>query len=295
MIRDRINRHLPAGLKIGFGTLYVHTDRGTSLIERVSQWRYIDRWHDAGVLTFVAMMFASLSAMIWVGLRTVQTTPEPTAAQQPTNLVAIPGVNDFLPWSAAAYILVVLLIAAFAHEIAHGVAMRAEDVTLEEVGVAFLLGIPIAAYVKPDDDEFESLSVWPKARILSAGVFANIGIFVVTTALFMLPHTGSVIDAFLTYFGVIFGGGIPTSSSVAGLGVTTNLLFWTWFFNLNLAFVNALPVVVLDGGRVAGLLGEVIETPYLSEIWVSRGIMATTTVVTLAAFIVAVFGPLFLS
>jgi membrane-associated protease RseP (regulator of RpoE activity) len=295
MIRDRINRRLPGGLKIGVGTLYVHTDRGTSLIERVSQWRYIDRWHDAGVLTFVAMMFASLSAMIWVGLRTVQTTPEPTAAQQPTNLVAIPGVSDFIPWSAAAYILVVLLITAFAHEIAHGVAMRAEDVPLEEVGVAFLLGVPIAAYVKPDDDEFETLSVWPKARILSAGVFANIVIFVVTTALFMLSYTGSVIDAFLTYFGVIFGGGIPTASSVAGLGVTTNLLFWTWFFNLNLAFVNALPVVVLDGGRIAGLLGEVIETPCLSETWVSRGIVATTTVVTLAAFIVAVFGPLFLS
>jgi membrane-associated protease RseP (regulator of RpoE activity) len=293
MIRDRLTAALPDQIKVGYGTLYIHTNRGIEYIDAFASLPYIDRLSDVGVATFIFSMFASLAVLVVTGLSTLQSPPEPTAAQDPVNLLAIPGLNDFLPVAATAYIVIALVIATGVHELAHGITMRSADVTVEEVGIVTLLVVPIAAYVMPDEEEYENASVHSRARILSAGVFANLLVFAVTSFLFLLPGSGSAIEAFLAYFGSVYGGGAPAAEAVASLGVVTNVLFWTWFFNLNLAFVNALPVMTLDGGRVAGLLGELVPTPFSTSV-TATAIMGVTTIGTAGVFVIAVFGPLFL-
>lgn len=293
MIREKLNNALPSSVTIGYVTIYIHTDRGLKYLDSLAEWEYIDRFHDVGVLTFILSMIASLGILASIVVSVLQAPPEPTAAQEPVNLLAIPGVNDFLPLSATVYLLIALFIAAAAHEVAHGIAMRAEDVTVEEVGVALLVVFPIAAYVMPEDEEFTSVTTRGKARILCAGVFANLLVFVITSLLFLLPGTGSPIDAFMTYFGAALGGELPQPGDVAALGAITNTLFWTWFFNLNLAFVNVLPVIFLDGGRVAGLLGELIELPVTESI-ATNLIVSITSIATVSVFLLAVFGPAFL-
>lgn len=293
MIRDRLSAVLPEQVRVGFGTLYIHTDRGIDYIDRVSEWRYTDEVSDFGVLTFILTSILSVVVLAFTAVTTVQSTPEPGPAQDPVNLLAIPGVNDFLPVAATAYIILALVIATGAHELAHGITMRAADVTIEEVGIATILVIPMAAYVLPDEEEFDNASVRSRARILSAGVFANLIVFAVTSLLFLLPGSGSPIVAYSAYFGAVFNGSIPAAETVSSLGVVTNVLFWTWFFNVNLAFVNALPVMLLDGGRVAGLLSEVLPEKMGQSVTPMR-VSSIGTVGVLVVFTLAVFGPLFL-
>lgn len=295
MIRERINDRLPDSVKLGYGTIYIYTEQGLNYMDRLADWKHIDRATDAGVATFLASMVAAFGVLVWISISMLQSTPEPTEAQDPVNLLAIPGVNEFLPLAATAYIVFALFVAAGVHEAAHGVAMRAEEVTVDELGIILLLGFPIAAYVMPDDDEFEAASVRSRARILSAGVFANLFVFGITSLLFALPGTGSPIDAFLVYFGAVFGGSASASGTVGSLGIVTNLLFWVWFFNVNLAFVNVLPVFTLDGGRIAGLLPELsdVSIPVKPDA-TSLAIVSATSVGTLAVFSLAVFGPLIL-
>lgn len=280
-------------LRVGYGTLYIHTERGLEYLDELSEWKYIDQYNDAGIVVFLLSMLASFVVLGMIALSTVRSPPESTAAQDPVNLVALPGVNEFLPLAAAVHILIALLIAAGVHELAHGLAMRAEDVTIEEVGIVVLLVVPIAAYVLPDEDEFESANVRGRARIFSAGVFANLIVFALATAVFLLPGTGGMVDSFLTYFGATVGGDLPTSADVTELGFFTSTLFWVWFFNINLAFVNVLPLVFLDGGHIVGLASEFFDLPVRDKI-ASYGIVGFTTIGTISVFLLAVFGPVLL-
>ena len=320
MVPDSIARRLPANVRLGVGTVYVHTERGRGLVDRCSRWRHADRYHDAGVVACGVSMVVALVTLAWVGLSVARSPPEPTAAQKPTNLVAVPGVNEFLPLSAALYILLGLLVAAAAHELAHAVAMRAEGVAVDEIGVAFLGCIPVAAYVLPEEADFEAASVRSRARVFAAGVLANLLVFAACSVAFLLPGAGSPVTAFLAYFGAVFGGSAASAADVAALGPLTNVLFWTWFFDLNLAFVNVLPVATLDGGKLVGLLPELrvsadgpgpagrsapadvsvdaaIESPPTRDSdarRASRLLVGATTLATGGAFVLAVFGPVFL-
>ena len=292
MVLDRVNERLPSGVRLGYGTLYLYLEGRPSAVERIASWRHIDHWHDLGIVSFVLSMGLALVTLLAVGANMIRAQPEPTPAQEPVNLLAIPGVNDFLPLSAAVYIVIALLIGAIAHEFAHAVAMRAEDVRIEEFGIGCLFLVPMAAYVKPDDEAFENASVRSRTRILAAGAYANLWVFLVTSLLFFFPWVGSPIDAFVVYFGAIYGQPFPTAETVASLGVATNLLFWTWFFNLNLAFVNVLPVAFLDGGRVVGMVGELVDLPRLDARSAQIGITAVATLGTIGLFVLAVFSPL---
>lgn len=294
MIRETLNNRLPDAVTVGYGTIYISTSRGLEYMDDLASWDYIDRFHDVGIITFLASMITALGVLAAIAVSVLQSPPEPTAAQDPVNLLAIPGVNEFLPLSATLYIVIALFIAAGAHELAHGVAMRAEDVAVEEVGIALLIVVPIAAYVMPEDEGYNSATTHGKARILCAGVFANLIVFAITSLLFLLPFAGNPIDVFMTYFGAVLGGELPQPGDVAAIGAFTNVLFWTWFFNLNLAFVNTLPIVTLDGSRVAALIAELIEIPVTDTI-ATKAIIGTTSVATLGIFVLAVFGPLILS
>lgn len=288
---DRLNDRLPNGTKLGAGTFYVFSGNPPNIMQRIAEWRHIDRWHDTGVAVFITMMLAATGVLGHAAITTALNPPEPTAAQNPLNLIAIPSLNDFLPWSAGLFILAALVVAAAVHEGAHGIAMLAEDIDIEEIGIGLLLGIPIAAYVKPNESAFEAASPRARARVLSAGAVANLLVFLVTSAAFLLPGTGDPVAAFEVYFGAASGGTLPTAADVAALSAVTNTLFWTWFFNINLAFVNVLPAAILDGGRVAGIAGEVVDVPRIKQEWASKSVVAVSTSVTLAAFVATVFGP----
>lgn len=285
-----INSHLPDGVKMGLGTVYLYRTHESGRLEELAQSRPVRLFARASVPLFVLIMLGSLALFVHEALDVFLTDPQPTAANNPVNMVAIPGVNDLLPLAAIEYIIVSLLVAAAIHEGSHGIVMMAEGVDLKEYGVGLLLFIPIAAYVLPDEDGFENASTLSRVRVYAAGVVSNVAVSFVALAWFFLPWTVGSAEVFAVYFGPLFGGQIPTASVIAAIGPVGNFLFWSWFFHINLGLLNALPIAILDGGRIVSDVSDNFVGP-VAGYGGGSVVLAISSVLTTVVFTYAVFGP----
>jgi membrane-associated protease RseP (regulator of RpoE activity) len=185
----------------------LHTKRGRELLDRLSRpKRFWRAFSNVGVgialvvmvLSFVFVVFAAVSALY---------TAERTAVTEPRNVVVIPGVNDFLPLSVAPEIVFGLLVALVAHEGAHGLLCRVEDIDIESMGVALLAFIPIGAFVEPDHESQLRADRGGKTRMFAAGVTANIVVTIAAFGLLFGPVAGSIAVA----PGAAVGGAFPGS------------------------------------------------------------------------------------
>lgn len=286
--RERINSRLPTGLKVGTSlvTIYPHTTR-VEFVDDLADTPGVRTWTAIGRAIFRIVMAISVALIGFAAVTALLGSTEATAANDPANMVAIPGVNDFIPWSAAGYALGALFLSAFLHELAHGVAARLEGVPVEEMGLGFILAIPVAAYVRVDEDALEAAAPAARRRILAAGVMANLSLTAIAGAVFLLPGL-DLAAAFWTYFGLVRGGTAATAADVGALGFVANSAFWLLFINANLVVLNALPALPMDGGR---FLRADIESV------TDRGTPGPTTVtwtltgLTVVAFAMALFGP----
>ncbi|WP_306054869.1 site-2 protease family protein [Natronococcus wangiae] len=292
-VEERINESLPRRLKIGAGVLYLHTSAGSDHLDALADRPVWDRWHDLSIGLLLACQVAVLGVVLagaWIALQ----QPEPTAMNAPENAIAIPGVNAFMPLAAAPYVIGALVIATVVHELGHAIACRREGVPLREVGVALLFGVvPLAAYVLPGE-ELDDASRQARLRVFAAGVANNLVVTVAALAVLLAPFTGTATGAYTLYFGwALIGGAPPTAGSIAALGAATNLAFWTAFLSANFGLLNALPVAVLDGGRVLSLVleegGERIGRPLSA--WRRQVVVHVAGVVAVLAVAVAILGP----
>lgn len=292
-VRDAADDRLPAGVSPGLLSLRIHTDRGQGALDRIARYRAWDAWHDLGAAT-VLLLQAGLVPLLALVAARATTRSEPTPVNDPANAVVIPGVNEFMPVAVAGYVVVALVLATAVHEAAHAVAFRREGVRLQEWGVVLLGGvIPLAGYALPGE-EIRHASPRSRIRIYSAGVLSNVVLGVVAFAGLLLPATASPVEAYVTYFGwAVVGGAPPTAATVGALGVASNLLFWSAFLNVNLAVTNALPVGILDGGRVLKLVLQETATRFSIPTRAVAGAVTTVGVVTALFVVAALFAPHF--
>lgn len=253
-LERRANAVLPDPLKLGALTLYLHTSRGVDRLDALAARRFWDRWTDAGVVALLLLQVGGLG-LVAVGAWSALGRETATALNDPANVVAVPGLNEFMPIAAAPYVVVALVAATVVHEGGHAVACRRAGVPVVEVGVALLLGVlPVAAYVLPGE-ELDAAPTRAKLRVYAVGVFHNVLLALLAYGVLLSPVTASPRVAFVAYFGwALVGGSAPTAATVAGLGVLTNLAFWLALLNANFGLLNALPVAALDGGRVLDLV-----------------------------------------
>jgi membrane-associated protease RseP (regulator of RpoE activity) len=92
---------------------------------------------------------------------------------------------------------------------------------------------------------------------------------------------------------------VPFSDSLAAfyshpLGsqwhVFANVLFWLWFFNVNVAVFNALPIYPLDGGRMFNIALRNVLRGREREKLIS-GITAAVTAVLVLVFVITIVVP----
>ncbi|MFP8952068.1 site-2 protease family protein [Natrialbaceae archaeon A-arb3/5] len=195
--------------------LTFHTKRGRDFLDWLSgPKRFWRAWANIGigislvvmVTMFVFLLFAAIAAM---------SSPQPsTTVQQPRNVLVIPGVNDFLPLSAAPGIIFGLLVGLVVHEGGHGLLCRVEDIDIESMGVAMLAIIPIGAFVEPDQKSSKEASRGGQTRMFAAGVTNNFAITLLAFALLFGPIAGAIAVA----PGAAVGGVEPGSpASDAGI------------------------------------------------------------------------------
>ncbi|NLB00986.1 MAG: PDZ domain-containing protein [Methanomicrobiales archaeon] len=122
------------------------------------------------LLVVVVSVFMTLALLLAVPQLLVH-TPEPTGIYDPRNLLAIPGVNQAIPITAAVFIGLLLTIVI--HEFGHAILARVEDMRVKSMGLLIAV-IPIGAFVEPDEEDVEAAKGMPKIRMFGAGITNNI-------------------------------------------------------------------------------------------------------------------------
>ncbi len=98
----------------------------------------------------------------------------------------IPGVT--VKGIALIYILVNIGIAILVHELSHAAASKSVGVNVRSTGFILAVIIP-AAFIEPDEEEFNKARLRDKAKILSAGPASNLALaLVMLLAISMLAH-----------------------------------------------------------------------------------------------------------
>ncbi len=208
------NGLLPQSVKTQGPILTIHTKRGRNFLEWLSGpkrfWRALANLGVGMAIVFMGAMFFFLLTAAFAALQTTEATP----AQQPQNILVIPGVNDFLPLSVLFEIVFGLLVGLVVHEGGHGLLCRVEDIEIESMGVALLAVLPIGAFVEPEQESSTAASRGAQTRMFSAGVLFNVIVTIIAFGLLFGPVVGAIAVA----PGAAVGGVAPGSSAeTAGL------------------------------------------------------------------------------
>ncbi|ELZ22568.1 peptidase M50 [Haloterrigena salina JCM 13891] len=207
---------LPAWVGVWGPVVTLETENGLGALDRLARPRYRRfwrRWTSAGVAVSLSLLVV-MTAVVLFAAYVALTREAATQVNQPRNVLAIPGVNDFLPLAATPAILVGLAVAVVVHEFSHGLLARVEGVAVESAGLIFLAFTPFGAFVGIDEDDETAASTADRNRIYAAGIANNLAVALVAfLALFLLVST-----SIAAVSGVAVGGVYPeTPADRAGL------------------------------------------------------------------------------
>ncbi|WP_299268662.1 site-2 protease family protein [Halorientalis sp.] len=194
MMAFRTQGWLPSYIRVSGPITTVHTKRGRAFLNWLAAprrfWRaYGNIGVGIALVTMGAMLVVVLTAALGSLLSPGQT---PSEVRNPQNVLVIPGVNEFLPLSAAPGIVFGLLVGLVVHEGGHGLLCRVEDIDIDSMGLAFLAFIPVGAFVEPDEESRSEADRGSQTRMFSAGVMNNFAITVIAFALLFGPVAGSI-------------------------------------------------------------------------------------------------------
>ena len=171
--------------EIGLGYAFYRTKRLNNLIDRLSSkgkfiWKFL--W-DIGVISGLGILIVGLAFFtINIPLFFLPTSDGTSSAIAITPV--IPGIT--ISFQSLPYFLIAIMIGAAAHEFAHGIAARVEEVDLKSTGL-FIFLVFFGAFVEPDDQSFNQKSRRSKTRIMAAGALANMIVAVVCILILILP------------------------------------------------------------------------------------------------------------
>jgi membrane-associated protease RseP (regulator of RpoE activity) len=123
-------------------------------------------------VAMVIIVSVLMTAMLILSLQTtIVHQPEPTAVNEIRNVLAIPGVNEFIPLTLA--VLFGLIVTMVVHEFGHAILCRIEGIRIKSMGILIPV-VPIGAFVEPDEDDQEQTKGLAKMRMFGAGITNNI-------------------------------------------------------------------------------------------------------------------------
>jgi len=198
---------LPSSLQVSGPITTIHTERGKALLDRLARRRRFWRaWANVGVGFGLLVMVGMFLTIVFSGISGLQ-RPEANPIRTPTDALVLPGVNEFLPLSAAPEIVFGLVVAMVIHEGGHGLLCRVEDIEIDSMGLALFTLIPIGAFVEPDEESQRAADRGSRTRMFAAGVTNNFVLTVLALLLLFGPVAGSIsaVD------GVAVGGSLPGS------------------------------------------------------------------------------------
>ena len=161
----------------------IKTDRVGFFDRFLSLQAFFRIYGTIGVVTVILVSVAMVALLFFSLYFTIQTRPEPTAVNEIGNVLAIPGVNQFIPFTFAVWFG--LLVTMTVHEFGHAILCRIEGIKVKTMGV-LLAVIPIGAFVEPDEEDQEKTKGLSKMRMLGAGITNNIVVGIACFAVLIL-------------------------------------------------------------------------------------------------------------
>jgi len=206
--------YVPESVSLTGPVTTIRTQRGRALLNRLARReRFWRAWGNVGVgIALVVMVLAGF--VVALTIVAVINQPEAQAVENPQNVLVIPGVNDFLPLSAAPEIVFGLLVGLVVHEGGHGLLCRVEDIEIDSMGIISLAFVPIGAFVEPDATDQQAADRGAQTRMFAAGITNNFAVSAIALLL-LVPVAGAVAVA----PGAPVGDTLPGSGAEqAGLG-----------------------------------------------------------------------------
>jgi len=201
---------LPEYVRVSGPITTLHTQRGKAVLDWLARpKRFWRAWGNFGIGIALVVMIGAFLLVMTAAYGVFTDPPEATAVNQPRNVLVIPGVNDFLPLSAAPEIVFGLLVGLVVHEGGHGLLCRVEDIEIESMGLALLTVVPLGAFVEPDEENRQRADRGGQTRMFAAGVTNN---FAVSALAFLLLF-GPVVGAIAPVAGVPIGNTVPGSAA----------------------------------------------------------------------------------
>jgi len=207
---------LPSFVSTSGPVTTLSTKRGKQFLDWAARperlWR---AWGNFGLGLAAVVLVGVLFALVFAGVTTLANPPEPSAVSQPSNVLVIPGVNDFLPLSVAPEIVTGLFVGIVVHEFGHGLMCRVEDIEVASMGVALLAVLPVGAFVEPEQESQAAADRGAKARMFAAGVTNNFLVVVVTLALLFGPVGGAIAVSDGGLVGDVYDGSAAADAGVS--------------------------------------------------------------------------------
>jgi len=209
-------------------------------------------------VAMVVIVSALMTIMLFNSVQYIVVQRPPlTAANELKNVLAIPGVNDFIPFTFAVWLG--LLATMVVHEFGHAILCRVEGIRVKSMGVLMAV-IPIGAFVEPDEEDQEKTKGLKKMRMFGAGITNNIllGLACFALVVFLLGYAVPVSTP------LIHGVYVDTPAHAAG--ITPNSI---------IKEVNEIPVASRD--EVAILLNATKPGDTITLLVENRGITSEHT------------------
>jgi membrane-associated protease RseP (regulator of RpoE activity) len=178
--------------------------------------RFLRIYGSAGV-AMVVIISVLISLLIVLSVQfTLILRPEPTGIYEPQNILLLPGINEFVPFTFAVWFAFVVTL--IIHEFGHGILCRVEHIRVKSIGVLFAV-IPIGAFVEPDEEDVECTRGIAKARMFGAGITNNL-VFGFASFAVMLLLIGMIVPTNVPVIQGVYQGypadiaGIPQNSII---------------------------------------------------------------------------------
>lgn len=222
-ILDEFTEYVPDYLGISGPIILIHSKVGFALVEKIASYR--EEWKRIGSVGIIVCFVGMVLAVFGIGTSAVSVLlrPEQTQITQPTNYLAIPGVNDFLPMTVAVEIILALLVGVVIHEGAHAILCRVEDIDLESTGLVFLSFIPMGAFVEPDEVSKEKATRIGRMRMASAGILSNLALTIVSVLAVVIIASTAITAVQGGAIGSIYDGSPADESSLESGEVITTI------------------------------------------------------------------------
>lgn len=229
-----------------YGPLIIwRTYRGQKFLDFIASPRGFWKLLVTVCLPLVMLSMVLMLVMVLItSVYTIFSTPAPSQVNAPQNILAIPGVNEFIPflWGWLA-----LIVGMVVHEFGHAIMAKAERIKVKSLGL-LLIPVPLGAFAEIDEEELfgtkteggtgeilgpmdtkaagtgaRKASSMALVRILGAGVIFNILIAIIAFALLFGPVLGAIAATNSEMVVVNVAPGSPASNA----GIQKNMIIKT--------------------------------------------------------------------